>query len=255
MSDYAVAPGLLSVSNGSPLEMLKSIGKLFAAASGEKEGGEMTFHPTEKCPDCGTRLMRATGRDESSRVENEFPLPGKDGDSWNSPLRDQNAGWRCPNLDCPARIRARVEHWCSPSAMDIAGGNAALVAALVGKGLVRDVAELYRLKEREIAALPEMDQDSARTFFEAITASRKRDAWRVLFGLDMPRIGADAAKSLCRHFGSVDNVFAASAARLMTAEDVSEAIARSIVHWHGDSVNRKLVKRLFKAGVNFKSQL
>ena len=185
----------------------------------------MIFHPTAKCPDCGTRLMRS------------------------------EETWRCPNLDCPAQIRARIEHWCSPGAMDIPGGDAAFVEVLVGNGLVRDVAELYRLKVREIAALPGMNKNSAQKFFDAITTSRKRDAWRVLFGLKIPQVGADEAKSLCRHFTLVDNVFAASAERLMEADGVSEVVAGSIVDWHGDSVNRKLVERLYKAGVNFKSGL
>ena len=163
--------------------------------------------------------------------------------------------WRCTNLDCPAQLRARIDHWCSPGAMDIAGGDAAFVAVLVDNGLVRDVAELYRLKVREIAALPGMNKDSAQKFLDAITASRNHDAWLVLFGLSIPQVGAVEAKSLCRHFASVDNVFAASAERLMQADSVSEVVARSIVDWHSDSVNSKLVVRLYKAGVNFKCGL
>jgi DNA ligase (NAD+) len=171
-------------------------------------------------------------------------------------MREEGASqedWRCPNLDCPAQIRARIEHWCSPAAMDIPGGDAAFVAILVSKGLVRDVAELYRLRIAEIAALPSMNGDSAKQFFDAITASQKREAWRLLFGLSIPLVGEAESKSLCKHFGSVDNVFAASADRLMKADGISEAAARSVVHWHSDNVNRKLVKRLFKAGLNFKS--
>jgi DNA ligase (NAD+) len=221
--DNGVAPGLHSVSNDSPVNMIKALSKLWASASGKQAGSETIFHPTEKCPDCGTRLMRV---EES---------------------------WRCPNLDCPARIRARIEHWCSPGAMDVPGADAAFVALLVGHGLVRDVAELYRLKVREIAALQGMNKDSGQKFFDAITASRKRDGWRVLFGLSIPQVGVDEAKSLCRHFASVDNVFAASTGRLMEADSVGEVAARSIVDWHSDPVNRKLVERLYKAGVNFKS--
>ena len=205
--------------------MIKSIGKFFKAASGRRAGGESIFHPTEKCPDCATPLMR---------VEET---------------------WRCPNLDCPAQIRARIEHWCSPGAMDIPGGDAAFVAVLVENGLVRDVAELYRLKVPEIAALPGMNKDLAQKFFDAIVTSRKRDAWRVLFGLSIPRVSAVEAQSLCRHFASVDNVFAASTERLVEADGVSEVVARCIVDWHGDSVNRKLVERLYKASVNFKARL
>jgi DNA ligase (NAD+) len=200
--------------------MLPSIGKFISLAFGKSE---IVFHPTEKCPECGTKLMRA------------------------------EAIWHCPNLDCPAQIRARIVHWCSPAAMDIPGGDAAFVALLVQKGLARDVAELYRIKVAELAALPGVEKNAAQNFFDALTASQKREAWRLLFGLSIPELTADEAKSLCRKFTSVDNVFAASADRLIQAEGVSESSARSIVQWHSDSVNRKLVRRLFKAGLNFKA--
>lgn len=206
--------------------MIKSIGKLFARAFGRPAAGGQTFHPSQTCGECGTPLMRAADRGE----------------------------WHCPNLDCPAQIRARIEHWCSRGAMDIAGGDAAFVALLVGHGLVRDVAELYRLRVAELAALPGMDKNSAQNFFDAITTSQKRAAWRVLYGLDIPHVGAAEARSLCRHFAAVDNVFAASVERLKQAEGVSETVARSLVQWHSDGVNRRLVRRLYKAGVNFKSE-
>ncbi|MFO1489009.1 MAG: helix-hairpin-helix domain-containing protein [Verrucomicrobiota bacterium] len=183
------------------------------------------FHPTDKCPECGTALMRS----------------------------EEKPDWHCPNLDCPAQIRARIEHFCSAGAMDITGADAAFVKLLVERGLLRDVAELYRLKAKELAALPGMDSSSAQKFFDAITASQKRDAWRLLFGLAIPTVTPAAAQSLCAWFKSVDNVFAASAERLRQAEGVSESTARAVVQWHSDGVNRKLVRRLFKAGVNFKA--
>ncbi len=210
--------------------MLKAIGHLFSLAFGVPPGGGNVFHPTDKCPECGTRLMRRSQRDEV-------------------------AAWACPNLDCPAQLRARLVHWCSPGALDITGGDAALVALLVGRGLARDVAELYRIKVAELAALPGLDKSSAQKFFDALTASQKCATWRTLHGLGIPQVGPDEAKALCRQFASVDNVFAASVERLMKAEGVGEAVARSLVHWHSDSVNRKLVRRLFKAGVNFRSDL
>jgi NAD-dependent DNA ligase len=252
-SYYRVASARFSVSNGTPVKMIKSIGKLFAVAFGQRDGTGNVFHPTEKCPECGTPLMRATAQDELRESPTESPTRQKNGDSCISSLPHEDVNWRCPNLDCPAQIRARIEHWCSPGAMDIVGSSAALVAQLAGKGLARDVAELYRLRVAEIAALQGMDKDSAKSFFDAITASRKREAWRVLFGLGIPQVGPDQAKSLCRHFASVDNVLAASTERLMKAEGVSQVAARSVVHWHSDSVNRRLVRRLFKAGVNFKA--
>jgi DNA ligase (NAD+) len=203
--------------------MIKAIGKFFTETSGKKTEGGHVFHPSKKCPECGTPLMR------TEQV------------------------WLCPNPDCPAQVRRGLVHWCSPEAMDIAGGDAALVTKLVGKGLARDVAELYRIKVAELAALPDMDKDSAQKFFDAITASMKREAWRVLFGLGIPNISAAEAQLLCQHFATLDDLFATGPERLLKLAGVTEIMARSLSHWSGDPVNRKLVRHLERAGVNFKS--
>ncbi|HEY9510031.1 MAG TPA: helix-hairpin-helix domain-containing protein [Verrucomicrobiae bacterium] len=135
--------------------------------------------------------------------------------------------------------------------MNIPGADASMIAKLIANGLVRDVAELYRLKLAEITAIEGMNQNSARELFDAIAASRMREPWRFLFGLSIPSLSSSDAQKLCEHFRSVDNVFAASVERL-TQAGIGEATARSIVHWHSDRVNRKLVKRLFKVGLNSK---
>jgi len=139
--------------------------------------------------------------------------------------------------------------------MDIEGGGEVLAAQLVKSGLVRDVAELYQLKLAEVANLERMGEKSAKNFIDAVAASKTRDMWRVLFGLGILHVGAGVAKALGRHFATLDDVLAASAERLMEADDIGGVIAQSIVHWHSDSVNRKLLDRLRKAGLNFKSEL
>ena len=76
-----------------------------------------------------------------------------------------------------------------------------------------------------------------------------------LFGLGILHVGAGVAKALARHFATLDQVFAASAEQLTETEDIGEVIARSIVDWHGEPENRKLIERLSQAGLNFKSSL
>jgi DNA ligase (NAD+) len=207
--------------------MIDPIRKLVASLFGEPPGNGKLFHPSQACPECGSKLCAETGSPEQV--------------------------WHCPNPDCPAQVRRGLVHWCSPEAMDIAGGDAALVAKLVERGLARDVAELYRIKVAELAALPGMDKDSAQKFFDALTASMKRDTWRVLFGLGIPNLGAAEAQLLCQHFASLDALFATGRERLMKLPGVTEIMARSLTHWSGDPVNRKLLRRLEKAGVNFKN--
>jgi DNA ligase (NAD+) len=130
-----------------------------------------------------------------------------------------------------------------------------LVGQLVERGLVRDPADLYRLKLEEVAGLERMGKKSAANFLAGVEASKQRDLWRLLFGLGILHVGAGVAKAVARRFASLDEVLAASQDELTRVDDVGEAIATSLVRWHGDPRNRDLVERLRKAGLNFQSAL
>src|SRR5262249_10704219 len=198
-----------------------------------RTGKEIPFRFPQKCPECGSKVSR---------------LPGV-------AHGDEGVVWRCLNPDCPAQIRGRIEHWCSRGAMDIEGGGEVLVRQLVGSGLVRDVADLYSLKLQEVANLERMAEKSAQNFLDGVRASKSRDMWRVLYGLGILHVGAGVAKALGKCFPTLDDVFASSVDQLTECEDVGEVIAHSVVQWHGDPRNRKLVERLRKGGVNFNSEL
>lgn len=198
----------------------------------KRTGKELAFQYPKVCPECGSNLIRE--------------VIGKS---------QQGAVWLCPNPDCPAQVRGRIEHWCARGAMDIEGGGEVLVYQLAKNGLVRDPADLYQLKLDEVANLERMGKKSAQNFLDGVVASKSRDARRVLYGLGVPHVGEGAAKSICKHFPALDDIMAASAEQLMEAEDIGEIIARSIAQWSGDSRNKNLVERLRKAGVNFKSEL
>jgi DNA ligase (NAD+) len=199
-----------------------------------RTGKEVPFRFPRTCPECGSKTSRAPAAADAG---------------------DEGVVWRCLNPDCPAQVRGRIEHWCSRGAMDIEGGGEVLVRQLVAAGLVRDVADLYLLKEDEIANLERMGQKSARNFLEGIAASKTRDMWRVLYGLGILHVGTGVAKAMGRGFATLDDVFSASLDRLTQCEDVGEVIANSVVQWHGDARNRKLLERLRAAGVNFGSEL
>lgn len=197
----------------------------------KRVGKETVFQFPRSCPECASKVSRTAGEGNEGVV------------------------WRCINPDCPAQIRGRLEHWCSRGAMDIEGGGEVLVRQLVSSGLVRDVADLYLLKTHEVAALERMGEKSAQNFIQAIAGSTGRDLWRVLYGLGILHVGAGVAKALGRCFPSLDEVFAASVDRLTQCEDVGAVIAESIIQWHGDERNRKLLARLRQAGINFQSGL
>jgi len=197
----------------------------------KRTGGEKLFHFPKECPECGSKVSKG------------------------AVFEEEGADWRCVNPDCPAQVRGRIEHWCARGAMDIEGGGEMLAAQLGKSGLVRDVAELYRLKLDELANLERMGEKSAQNFLDGIEASKQRDMWRVLFGLGIFHVGSGVAKSLGRAFADLEEIFAAGPARLAEVDDIGSVIAQSLTQWHGDPRNRDLLARLKRAGVNFKSAL
>ena len=214
--------------------IIEKAGEIIPAVVGvvlsKRTGHETVFHFPRSCPECGSIISRASGTGET-------------------------VAWRCLNPDCPAQIRGRLEHWCARGAMDIEGGGEVLVAQLVSAGLAHDVADLYSLGQEPVAALERMGEKSARNFLTAVEASKSRDLWRLLFGLGILHVGAGGAKSLGRHFASLDDLREASRDQLAEIEDVGEVIAESLFQWFGEERNRKLLERLRRAGLNFHSAL
>jgi DNA ligase (NAD+) len=139
--------------------------------------------------------------------------------------------------------------------MDVDGAGEVLVAQLVERGLVRDPADLYRLKREEISGLERMGEKSAARFLAGVAASKQRDLWRLIFGLGILHVGAGVAKALARRFATLDDLMAANQDELMRVEDVGEVIATSLLRWQGDPRNQDLIERLRKAGLNFESVL
>jgi len=197
---------------------------------GKRSGEEKVFEFPKTCPECGSHVTRSSADGEQVVL-------------------------RCTNPDCPAQVRGRIEHFCARGAMDIEGGGEALVGQLVNRGLVRDMADLYKLSLADLLQLERMGEKSAQNFLGAIQASKSRDLWRLLFGLGILHVGSGVAKSLARAHQTLDDLMVASVDRVNAIEDIGEVIARSVVSWFGDPRNRELISRLRAAEVNFTSSL
>lgn len=196
----------------------------------KRTGEEQPFQFPQACPECQTPITRDTENATGVVI-------------------------RCANPDCPAQVRERLEHWCSRSAMDIEGGGQVLIQKLVDKGLADNIAELYRLKLEEVAALERMAEKSAQNFLNGLEKSKQRDLWHLLFGLGILHVGAGVAKTLGRHFPDLTELMEASEEELVAINEIGEVIARSIVTWFEEPDHRQLIKQLDKLGLNFKSSL
>ena len=161
---------------------------------------------------------------------------------------ESGAVWRCVNPDCPAQVRGRIEHWCARS--DGYRGWRRDFGGATGQGRPGDdVADLYALKLGMIAGLERMGKSRKTT--DGVEASKVETCGGCCMGWGFYTLARVLQKALGRCFSVLDDVFAASVDQLTACEDVGQVIANSIVQWHGDDRNRKLIERLRKAGLNF----
>lgn len=153
----------------------------------------------------------------------------------------------CSNPDCPSMVRSRIAHWCAPDVMNIRISEA-LINRLVARGLLLDVADLYRLRPSELLQFEDINKSSAETLLSDIDASRSQDWSHVLHGLGIPNIDAEVSSSLARRFRSIEEVVKASREHLTASNDVTLVMAESLTRWFSDPQHRKLIKRLRQAG-------
>jgi DNA ligase (NAD+) len=155
---------------------------------------------------------------------------------------------RCPNRACPSRGLETLYHWVG-AAMDIesVGGNT--VKKLWDEGLVRSLADLYRLTVEQLEALEGYAEISATRAIESIARSREQPFSRVLFGLNIPKVGWVTARNLAAHFGSAERLAAATQDELQEVEGVGPDRAVLIGEWFEDVENRTLVEELGELGV------
>ncbi len=155
---------------------------------------------------------------------------------------------RCPNRACPSRGLETLIHWVS-AAMDIEGVGEQFVRKLWDEGLLRSMPDLYRLTAEQLLEIEGYGEISAARAIEAIDRSRRQPFSRVLFGLNMPKVGWVLARNLARHFRTVDALTAAGQEDLEQAEGIGPDRAELIAEWFADAENRALVEDLRSLGL------
>ena len=159
------------------------------------------------------------------------------------------ADYRCVNADCPAVLQGTLEHWGSRGVMNIEGLGEVSAAQLLEKGMVRSVADLYKLKLEDLMTLERWGEKSSRTLLEEIERSKHAGLARVLMGLGIRFVGERTAELLAEEFGSMDAIMAASAEELERVEEVGPRISQAIVNFFSRPANRELIEHLKQAGV------
>lgn len=187
----------------------------------------LPFEYIDRCPECGTPLVRIEGE----------------------------AKHYCPNEEgCTPQIVGRIIHFISRKAMNIEGIGDETAELLYKSGLIKNIADLYSVQPQQIASLPRMGIKSAENIMHQLSLSREVPFSRVLFALGIRFVGETTAKYLAQHFRSMDALVAASEAELAEADEVGEKIAKSIRDYFGDERNVAIINRLRKVGLKMEEE-
>ena len=157
---------------------------------------------------------------------------------------------RCINPRCPAQIMEGLIHFASRDAMNITGLGPSVVEKLFAANLVKDVADIYRLKEEDFLLLEGVKEKSAGKLYQAIQASKENSAEKLLFGLGIRHVGSKASQLLLQHFHSIENLAQADPEEVASIESLGGVIAKSIKTYFATEGSEILLRELKEAGVN-----
>jgi DNA ligase (NAD+) len=188
--------------------------------------GHQSFEMPEKCPVCGTKVVRTAGE----------------------------VDYRCVNANCPAKLLGTILHFASRGVMNIDGMGESLVNQLIERGLVKNVADIYDLSKKDLLSLDRFADKSAQNILDEIENSKKLPLERVIYGLGIRMVGERTAQFLAEHFGSMEALASASVEELQDVNEVGPRIAESIVEFFSIPANQQLVKRLAGAGLTLKGK-
>ncbi len=186
-------------------------------------GDGREFAMPKECPVCGEEVRRAEGE----------------------------VAYRCVNTACPAKIKESLLYFAGRRAMNIDGLGDALVDQLVDKGMVRDVADLYKLTHEQLTGLERMGEKTAQNLLVEIELSKKEPLARVIFALGIRFVGERTGQLLANHFGSLEKLAEATPEQLVEAEEVGPRVAEAIREFFEEKRNREVVEKLRKAGLQF----
>ena len=189
---------------------------------------------------------------ESKRVsEEKLDIP-TNCPSCNSHLLhfEDEVALRCINPRCPAQIMEGLIHFASRDAMNITGLGPSIVEKLFAANLVKDVADIYRLKEDDFLLLEGVKEKSASKLYQAIQASKENSAEKLLFGLGIRHVGSKASQLLLQHFHSIENLAQADPEEVASIESLGSVIAQSLQTYFATEGSKILLDELKEAGVN-----
>ncbi len=189
-----------------------------------RTGKERKFKMPAKCPSCNTLLIKL----------------------------EKEVVWRCPNMDCFARKRKYFYHFVSKKAFDIVGLGPQIIDRLIEQGLISDPADLFTLKEQDIASLERFAEKSSKNLIESIQSHKEISLSKFIYSLGIRNIGEQTARDLTEYFNSLEKLEKYSLEELKNIKDIGPIVAKSIYNFFNNKNNLQFIKKLRKIGIKIK---
>ncbi len=201
------------------------IPEVVAVAVDKRPEGTIQFTMPDKCPECGSPVVRDI----------------------------DGAAYRCTSPECPAQVLRNIAHFASREAMDIEGLGISVCESLIKNKLVESAADIYYLEPQSVAMLDRMGEKSANNLINAIEKSKSAGLSRLICAFGIRQVGQKAAKVLASHFGNLDTLVSADINELTLIPDIGGITAQFITEWFSNPQSLHLIGRLRAAGVDFTS--
>lgn len=201
------------------------IPEVVSVITSKRTGVEKPFVMPDRCPVCGTPVVR----------------------------KNQEVVSRCPNPACPAQVREQFKHFVSKAAMNIDGLGEKTLLQMIDRGLIKDPADLYDLRKEDIVALDRMAEKSAENLLQAIEQSKKTTLAKLIYALGIRHVGEHTADILAKQFGSIGRLQEATEEVLTGIHEIGPQTAEQIVSYFADGSNRRNLRRLFEKGVSYET--
>lgn len=192
----------------------------------KRTGNEKVFNMPGKCPVCGAIATREVGE----------------------------AAIRCTGIECPAKLVRNIIHFVSKEGMDIDGLGENLVEQFIEKGLIENIADIYTLTFEDIASLKKNGTKFANNLINAIQDSKERSFYKLITALGIRHIGTKSAKTIAKHFKTIENLMNAEVEEIAELEDVGQIMAESVYQFFKQDQTIDLIEKLRGAGVNMQEE-
>jgi len=159
---------------------------------------------------------------------------------------------RCPNKQCPARLKWRIEYFASRDAMDIEHLGGQTIDKLIEKGFIDNIADLYTLTEKDLLSLEGFKEKSVKNLLDSIERSKQQGLARLIYGLGIRHVGKYASQLLATQYHSIDELATMTAEELTQIRGLGDKTAEAIATFFATEENIELINKLKNIGIRTK---